>query len=249
MSASTEEEFISSVIRQIRFPFDRKIIAIELSDHLSELESSFIDASFDPMTAKMRAIQEMGDPEVIGYELNKVHKPIWGWLWIVSKTLCISLAFILTWTCLHTTWNKWQVSKFVDLRKVPAQAIFEGLGLDLSSNQIIKDLPIYHEVSIDQDTLVFTRILLDSQGTLVILYQDMKPFHLLAPQSDPYPLREFSTIILPDGQIRSFQQTGFPVYKRNRVLIAHDIPTDAGYFHFNFSGYTNRFSEKFKMGN
>lgn len=249
MSASTEEEFISCVVRQIRFPFDRKIIAIELNDHLNELESSFINASFDPMTAKMRAIQEMGDPEIIGYELNKVHKPIWGWLWIISKIVCISLAFILIWTCLHAIWNKWQVSKFVDLREVPVQIIFEGLGLDVSSNQIIKDLPIYQEVSLDQDMLVFTRILLDSQGTLVILYQDIKPFHLLTPQSDPYPLREFSTLILPDGQMRSFQQTSLPVYKKNRVLISHNIPLDAGYFHLNFSGYTNRFSEEFTMGN
>jgi len=249
MSASIEEEFISSVIRQIRFPFDRKIIAIELNDHLNELESSFIDASTDPMAAKMRAIQEMGDPEEIGHELNKVHKPIWGWLWIVSKTICISLAFVLIWICLHNTWNKWQVSKFADLREVTAQSIFEELGFDLSSRQIIKDLPIDQEVFINQDTLVFTRILLDSQGTLVILYQDMKPFHLLTPQSDPYPLREFSTLVLPDGQIRSFQQSIIPVYKKNRILIAYDIPLDVDSFDLNFSGYSNRFSEEFTMGN
>ena len=42
-----------------------------------------------PEDAEARALEDMGDPEEIGKELARIHKPWLGYLWRASKWIAI----------------------------------------------------------------------------------------------------------------------------------------------------------------
>ena len=80
----------------IRFGPDRAAVRAELSAHLEDkaldLRRIFPDMLWTQ--AQERAASEMGDPEEIGKELARLHKPWLGWLWRASQVL---LAILLAW--------------------------------------------------------------------------------------------------------------------------------------------------------
>jgi len=249
MSISTKNDFIQIVTKQVRFPFDRKIIAIELEDHIQELESYFFEEAHDPLLAHERAIQEMGDPIFIGTELNRVHKPFWGWLWLATKSACIVLSCVVLVMSGQKIVNAYQAS----LRyKVPTETpadLFEKLNLDIGSLNVKMDQTPQLIVKINGDTLIFDRILLSKDGLLVILYQDVKSFDSWINGSDHYPLQALSTLILPDGQALHFKQDGVSVYQHHHVLIAQLSSPDITSFDLRYDGYSNHFSLHFNWGN
>ena len=81
---------------RIRFKPDRKAVRAELSAHLEDkaldLQRIFPDLSEEE--AKERAAAGMGDPEEVGRELARLHKPWLGYLWRLSQ-LCLAVLVIL----------------------------------------------------------------------------------------------------------------------------------------------------------
>lgn len=246
MSTSIRCDFIKAVTDQVRFPFDRKIIAIELQDHIQELESYYYDEVRDRTVAHAKAIAEMGDPIEIGNELNKVHKPIWGWLWFLSKSICILLSVVVLFMVLQKGWVAFMsAQRHAVVDETPIE-IFQALNLTSESVLLIADQSPQIVVSINQDKLIFDRFLLSDDGTLVILYQDVKSFDSFLFGSDHYPLRELSVLVLPDGNIIKFSANQHATYQNEHVLIAFDVPHDITAFDLQYSGYANRFTTHFQ---
>lgn len=71
----------------IRFSPDRRAVRAELEAHLedkaADLARIFPDMS--PEEAQDRALEGMGDPEELGKELARVHRPWLGYLWVASR--------------------------------------------------------------------------------------------------------------------------------------------------------------------
>ena len=95
------ETWLDTAVKKIRFKPDRREVRAELSAHLEDkaldLQRIFPDLTVEE--AKERAASEMGDPEKIGKELAKVHKPWLGYLWRASQVLLalVGLCLLLTW--------------------------------------------------------------------------------------------------------------------------------------------------------
>ena len=91
------EGWLDKATAGIRFGPDRKEVRRELEEHLEDkaldLQRIFPDLTAEE--AKERAASEMGDPEEVGRELAKVHRPWLGYLWRVSQVVlglaCLSL--------------------------------------------------------------------------------------------------------------------------------------------------------------
>lgn len=87
-----EYRWLDAATRDIRFGPDRKAVRAELYAHLedkrADLRRIFPDIS--PEEAERRAVESMGDPEEIGRELAKLHKPWLGYLWVVSRVLAVA---------------------------------------------------------------------------------------------------------------------------------------------------------------
>ena len=83
------EGWLDKATAGIRFGPDRKEVRRELEEHLEDKALDF-QRIFPGLTedeAKERAAAEMGDPEEIGKELAKIHRPWLGYLWRASQVL------------------------------------------------------------------------------------------------------------------------------------------------------------------
>ena len=86
----TFSTWFQQVRKYIRFKPDLDAIERELSTHYEDHYQDLRQLGYDETLAEERALRAMGDPEVVGKTLDAVHKPWLGWLWIVSKVLCIA---------------------------------------------------------------------------------------------------------------------------------------------------------------
>ena len=82
-------QWLDAATKAIRFGPDRRAVRSELSAHLEDKTLDF-QRIFPDLTqeeAQDRAASEMGDPEEIGKELARLHKPLLGHAWLASKVL------------------------------------------------------------------------------------------------------------------------------------------------------------------
>ena len=80
-------QWLDTATKAIRFGPDRRAVRAELEAHLEDKALDF-QRIFPDLTreeAQERAAAEMGDPEEVGRELAKIHKPWLGWLWRASQ--------------------------------------------------------------------------------------------------------------------------------------------------------------------
>ena len=87
----TKEEFLSKVRKKITYIFDRNSIEIELENHIKESMIDLIKEGYSNEEAEKIAVEQMGDPNIIGKLLNKEHHPIIGYCLLVSRICLIYL--------------------------------------------------------------------------------------------------------------------------------------------------------------
>lgn len=76
-------------IEKVRFKPDRDRIWDELMAHIEDRCEVLKEFGIAEKEAEEKAVAAMGDPAEVGRQLNAVHKPWLGWLWMVSKVLVI----------------------------------------------------------------------------------------------------------------------------------------------------------------
>ncbi|MDD4170357.1 MAG: FtsW/RodA/SpoVE family cell cycle protein [Desulfotomaculaceae bacterium] len=73
------QEFLQSVCQQIRFKGIHENITNELSDHIDDQKNEYIKQGFDEEAAFLKAVEQMGDPVLVGKQLDKAHRPKIEW--------------------------------------------------------------------------------------------------------------------------------------------------------------------------
>lgn len=90
-------DWLTIATRGIRFKPDREAVRNELREHMydkiDDLRRLFPDMTFEE--AQERAIRDMGDPNEIGKALAKIHKPLLGWLWRLSRVALWAAAALM----------------------------------------------------------------------------------------------------------------------------------------------------------
>lgn len=134
----------------IRFQPDREAVKEELAAHLEDKIADF-QRIFSDMTraeAQDRAVDQMGDPEEIGRELARIHKPWLGYLWRVSRILvqvmaCVAIAAVLCrsnpvenlrsalWTPVQDAWESWENRAVSDVLYGAGQPDWDGQRIAL----------------------------------------------------------------------------------------------------------------------
>ncbi len=84
------------VCRQMRFRPDQAAVYQELMDHLRDSAEELERQGLESRQAVLRAVEQMGDAEELGRQLDHIHSPWLGWLWVCSRwALGIALALAL----------------------------------------------------------------------------------------------------------------------------------------------------------
>lgn len=94
----TMEAYLASVGEQIRWRRARPLVLRELGRHLEDQRVAFAQEGHGPEEAERLAVEEMGDPETVGAELNGLHRPRpqWGPLALILL-LALLGGFLRVW--------------------------------------------------------------------------------------------------------------------------------------------------------
>lgn len=68
-------DYLEMVSKRIRWKKAHPLVLKELNDHIIDQKNAFIDDGFDEEEAIDKAIAEMGDPTLVGKQLDHIHRP------------------------------------------------------------------------------------------------------------------------------------------------------------------------------
>ena len=91
MARETLADYLTAVGAQIRWRRAREPLLRELSDHITDQAADYRADGLEEADALDRAVAEMGDPEMVGRDLDRLHRPgnRWG---LALAVLLLSLA-------------------------------------------------------------------------------------------------------------------------------------------------------------
>lgn len=73
------QEFLEAACKHIHYKSIHKSIINELTDHIEEQKTQYIKEGYSEEEATAMAIEQMGDPVLVGNELDKAHRPKTEW--------------------------------------------------------------------------------------------------------------------------------------------------------------------------
>lgn len=87
------KKYGKAVCNQIRWKRAHSIISEEIESHLVDQRNAYISGGDDEATATKKAIAQMGDPVILGTQLDRTHRPEpqWSMFLITALLLCIGL--------------------------------------------------------------------------------------------------------------------------------------------------------------
>ncbi|MGE8207490.1 FtsW/RodA/SpoVE family cell cycle protein [Heyndrickxia sp. NPDC080065] len=86
--------FLNEVTEQIHSKEAKKYVTDELSYHLNEVKKALMGKGLAEDEAEEKAIEQMGNPLILGQQLNKLHRPKVDWLMVILLTTTLCLGFL-----------------------------------------------------------------------------------------------------------------------------------------------------------
>lgn len=89
------KQFTSSVCDQIRWKKVHPMISEEIENHISDQKDAFINEGLDEITSIDKAIEEMGDPVIVGSQLDRTHRPKTAWSMIFLTISLLGIGLVM----------------------------------------------------------------------------------------------------------------------------------------------------------
>lgn len=99
------QEYLKSVRKEIHYIFDRGAVERELSQHIEESIEELHEEGLTWEEAEIQAVNQMGSAKEVGQMLNQVHKPVLGYLWMLSNVLLVIVAIPTVYMLLMLGWG------------------------------------------------------------------------------------------------------------------------------------------------
>lgn len=92
------QEYIESVCNEIKYSAVHRQIKIELEDHFTGLIEDLLAQGLSKDDAIHKALEQMGDAQLVGKELNSIHKPKPDWWLLILTMFFVSVGLISLYT-------------------------------------------------------------------------------------------------------------------------------------------------------
>ena len=128
------KEFLNTVCEQIKYKPIRNSISEELENHIEESKENYIEEGMQEKEAEEKAIAQMGNAEIIGKELNKIHRPRLDWKLLIILVVLLIFGFVISYIITeneHTEMMqnmKEGVSEYITTNYMIKYACFVGLS-------------------------------------------------------------------------------------------------------------------------
>jgi cell division protein FtsW (lipid II flippase) len=101
--------YLKIVCEQIRWKKAHHVIAEEIKNHLMDQKNAFIAKGLDEEAATDQAIREMGDPVLVGAQLDRTHRPKIEWSIIVLTSIALLLGLAIRIFVVHVAEMPWML--------------------------------------------------------------------------------------------------------------------------------------------
>ncbi len=134
------ERYLNDVVSHVRFAFDRRKIRQELAEHMEDLYEDLLSQDIDEEQATELTVDYMGDSAELGKELDKVHNPVLGYVWLTLGIICIVVAAKTAFGLLDTGIG---IAKgyFAEVRPASASEVVYTISLDVEKK--VYDYTLY----------------------------------------------------------------------------------------------------------
>lgn len=87
--------YLKTASEQIRWKRARPVLISELHTHLFEQKDAYVAQGMDELAAEAESLRQMGDPIAVGQALDRVHRPVpqWGFL-VLTGLLALAGGFL-----------------------------------------------------------------------------------------------------------------------------------------------------------
>lgn len=127
MENNKVQEYINKVCMLIKNKDVHYDVTLELEDHIQTLKEDFLNSGLLEEEATEKAIAHMGDPDLVGKELNKTHKTRLNW-GVIFPLLCFSLFGLVT---MYFIQSKGAVAHAEDIQMFQKNLVFYLIGIGL----------------------------------------------------------------------------------------------------------------------
>lgn len=90
-----KERFLDQVCQLIKIKNLHKQIKRELNDHIEDQREAYIAKGIDEEQALIKSIEDMGDPVLVGQQLNEAHKPLVEWSVLITTALFLLISGVM----------------------------------------------------------------------------------------------------------------------------------------------------------
>ena len=131
------KEFLNTVCEQIKYKPIRNSISEELENHIEESKENYIEEGMQEKEAEEKAIAQMGNAEIIGKELNKIHRPRLDWKLLIILVVLLIFGFVISYIITeneHTEMMQYMkegVSEYITTNYMIKYVCFVGLGFTI----------------------------------------------------------------------------------------------------------------------
>lgn len=88
-------EYLETVRQQIRWKKAQPAVLEEIENHLIDQRNALLKEGFDETTATDKALAEMGDPVVVGEQLDRTHRPRPDWTLLTLTGMMLLLGLVI----------------------------------------------------------------------------------------------------------------------------------------------------------
>ena len=85
--------YLETVRQQIRWKRAQPIVLKEIKDHILDQKNAYLEEGLDEEPASDKAILEMGDPVLVGEQLDHAHRPKPDWMLLALTGFMLFLGF------------------------------------------------------------------------------------------------------------------------------------------------------------
>ena len=111
--ATKISHYLTIICEQIRWKKAHNVISEEIENHIIDQRNTFIANGLDEEAATDKAIKEMGDPILVGSQLDRTHRPKTEWSIIVLTGIALSLGLAIRIFVTYDSDMPWMLSNSI----------------------------------------------------------------------------------------------------------------------------------------
>lgn len=243
MNSSEFDDYIKNVLSQVSFVFEHQNIKRELMSHLLDLQEEYVSQDVQSSEIPKRVIEDMGDPVLIGKELNQIHHPLIAWLWWVSRLMVVATAVY----CLFITGSRFiqhQIdNQFVSDHGFDTKLFLQSVAIE--KDALVQDLDLDIRIELQDGALLLDRMIKTKEGTVFILYQEIHAFDLFKASDRYFDLRRFAHLEVAKQSYRP-EEDGLLMQDAWNILVFKEIPLEYKSMTLNYKQVSEMFEKELR---